>query len=206
MSTNISVGETFYTPWLAYSNYSTRVKITWGIDSTDPINNTTTLWFTGTFESTSNLGRGVRGGQVAIYHQSYEDYGSGTNKIGDAYYFFNSGSTSDYTYDGDIIYDWKVPSYTLNKRKITISHGTGTTKDIYICVWFRVGTDSENNNKVDMHVVLPALARAPRIEVHNGSGWVSGKPYVHNGSGWVEAKEVYIHNGSNWVATTDRGS
>lgn len=210
MSTDISVGQTFYTPWLYYSDggYSTRVKITWGIDSTDPINNTTTLWFTGTFESDSTrYGRGVRGGQVALYHKSYTDYGSGTNKIGDAYYFYHSGSTgSNYTYNGDIIYDWQDTSYTLYNRKITVSHGTGTTKDIYICVWFRVGSNDENNNAVDMHVVLPAVERFPKLRVRNGSNWSTGTVWVRNGSGWTQAKEVYVRNGSNWVATTDRGS
>jgi len=55
-------------------------------------------------------------------------------------------------------------------------------------------------------VTFPPIARKPKIEVYNGSGWVSGTPWVYNGSSWVEAKEVYVYNGSSWVPTTHRGS
>lgn len=217
MATDITLGQAIYTPYLTWTEngipYKTRIKITWGIDSTDPVNNTTTLWFTGTFESTQssnpNYGRGIRGAQVALYHKSYEIYDSGTNKIGDAYYFGPTGATTTYTYNGDIIFDWTNPSYKLSRRTITVPHGTEATKDVYICVWFQIGANTWNDNSVDNHCVLPALERDPLVNVKTSSTtWKSGVPYVKiNSTTWQKATNVYVKTDSTtWKEVKEKGS
>lgn len=189
--------------------YETWIEITWKALETDPVNNTTTLSFTGKFYSTQtynpNLGRGIRWAQVTVCNGS-----STSDVIGTVYSFQNS--TSSITYNGNIIFDSLNTSYKLENKTITISHGTGTTKDINICVRFGIGTTSWNNTSTNNQYTLPAIPRSHMVYVRDGNEWKKGKLHVYNGSQWVAPaigassnRGIYVWDGSEWKLGTARG-
>jgi len=211
-------GDLIYWDW-GGGRYYGRLKIDWRILSTDPVNNTTTLTFTGYFKAyrasddveISNSGRTIKAIQLAIYDTPYSSSG-GNSKIGDVYKFDHLSASYNenwLSYNNYLIKDLiSNPSYVLENKTITIPHGTGTTKDIYICLWGFLGYSNwdYDMSNVNIKVTLPAIERDPLVRIKKDSStWVKGIPYVKVNNTWKKATEVYVKTSSGWVSA-EKGS
>ena len=215
MATNVVAGQTYTfstdrTGWTeSIGYYECWVDVSFKIDSVDPVNNTTTLSFTGTFRSTNkNWGRGVRVARLTVCNSTTASDTTGTPNP--AYYF--SYGSANIVYDGEAVYNSNNSSYKLKDIKVVIPHGEGTTKTIYINAQFAFGQSTYNSTSYNNAYTLPAIDRNHMVYVRDGSQWKKGKIYVHNGSQWVTPavgassnRGVYIWNGSEWKLGTARG-
>ena len=220
MATNVVIGDTytFYTGWSpSYTDpdwpsypYQCRVEIQWkALENPDPVNNTTTISFTGYFRSTQksnpNLGRGVRKARIAVYSDSNR-----TELIGVPFEF--SYGTAGVIWDGYYVANSPTATYKLQDKTLVVPHGNGTTKDIYISAEFAFGQSTYNSTSYNNAYTLPAIDRNHMVYVRDGAEWKKGKIYVHNGSQWVAPaigassnRGVYVWNGSEWKLGTARG-